>query len=147
MEFPQSYCKTMLKYLDVINKYGCLAMCYLYCMGIAPKNMIEILVDILEKNKPQETGLDADCTVLDAPKFIFYVSGRKVNVFKENPSLNEIKVPTPVRFSIDNINHSHWVVVQKGKIVFNSLDYSNCVNNGRPIAFIDSPYARVIELK
>ena len=143
MKHPQSYLTKILKYGEIIYKYGCLAMCYLYCMGIDVDSMIEILVDILDKNKPQETGLDSDCTVNNAVQFIYYVSGRKVNVFKENPPLKEIKAFTPVRFTKDNNNH--WVVVKNGKIVFNSLEWSNCVENGKPIPLINDPYARVIK--
>ena len=143
MEYPQSYITKILKYGEIIHKYGCLAMCYLYCMGISERCMIEILCDTLEYDKPQLTGLDEDCTINDAVQFIYYVSGRKVNVFKENPLLKEIKTPTPVRFTKDNNNH--WVVVKNGKIAFNSLEWSNCVENGKPIPLINDPYARVIK--
>jgi hypothetical protein len=40
-----------------------------------------------------------------------------------------------------NGKYSHWVVVENGKVVFNSLQYSNCVEKGKPTE------ARIIKIK
>lgn len=109
-----------------IGKYGCLAFCYLYCLGIEGDDMLRQVARAMDKG-----FIASDCTVLDAGAFLEYFSGRKFNVEKKAiNSIKEIKNPTPVRY--DNGASSHWVVVENGKIVFNSLEESFCVMNGKP---------------
>lgn len=111
-----------------IGKYSCLAMCYLYCIGIDGDEMdyIKCISDAIDNGY-----LDSECTVLDANKFLFAFSGRKFEVEKKVcASINNIKDPTPVRYTYQG--NSHWVVVENGEIVFNSLLNSVCVSKGRP---------------
>lgn len=133
MKAPQTKAET-------IGKYGCLAMCYAYCLGIEPEldsEYIRIVSDAMDKGI-----LDDECTVLDASKYLQYLSGKRWDVTKmtiDTPSkIAEIKDRTPVRF--DYNGKSHWVVVEDGKIVFNSLEKSYCVSFGKPTT------ARVIKL-
>ena len=118
---------------EIIGKFGCLAMCYAYCLGIEPEfnsEYIRIVSDAMDKGI-----LDDECTVLDAGRYLQYLSGKKWNVQKcaiDNPAqIAEIKDRTPVRF--DYNGYSHWVVVENGEVVFNSLEKSNCVNFGKPV--------------
>lgn len=121
--FPES------KKLNAIANYGCLAMCYLYCIGIEPSNIpeyLKYLTDAMDTNL-----LDDECTVLNANKFLEAFSRKKFNVIKKDiTTIKDIKDKTPVRF--DNNGFSHWVVVENGKIVFNSLINSVCVTCGKP---------------
>lgn len=123
---------------EMIGKYSCLAMCYLYCVGIEPKSdgeMIKYISAAMDKGL-----LDAECTVLSAANLLRHFTGKEYLVTKEKiTDIENIKEPTPVRYT--NNGYGHWVVVQNGKIVFNSLAHSVCVEKGKPTE------ARVIKLK
>jgi len=132
MIYPQTIAEELNKLsknLPSIAKYGCLAMCYLYCVGIEDTTGLEyirILSDCMDKGI-----LDNECTVLDAEKYLQYITGRKFKVSKKQfNDIKQIKQPYPVKYSYNG--YSHWVVVENGKIVFNSLLNSNCVNKGQP---------------
>ena len=131
MNYPQTLAKELLSVannLEAISKYGCLAMCYLYCVGIQDNALeyIKIVSDCMDKG-----FLDNECTVLDAEKYLEYITGRKFKVSKRQfNNLKDIKNPSPVKYTFNGV--SHWVVVENGKIVFNSLLNSNCVNKGKP---------------
>jgi hypothetical protein len=119
----------------MIGEYGCLAMCYIYCSGI--KEDFAHYMDLISKTMDMRI-LDSDCTVLSAQRFIKYVSGRNAQITKKAIStIEDIKEKTPVRFSRNGF--SHWVVVENGQIVFDSLDSSKCVKYGT----VDS--ARIID--
>jgi len=122
----------------MIGKYGCLAMCYLYCVGICPESAGEMIKHV---STAMDKGLlDEECTVLDASKYLEHFTGRKFSVTKKNISdIRKIKEATPVRYSYNG--NGHWVVVQDGKIVFNSIADSVCVAKGQPTT------ARIISLR
>ena len=140
---PQTFALNITKNIKQIGENGCLAMCYMYCMGIDEDYYIGLLNDAINDGA-YKSGIDKDCWVADAPKFIKYLSGRNVSVTKENIDIKKIKGPYPVRFSYNK--KSHWVVVKNGVIVFNSLECSNCVANGKPVDLPapDGPAVRVI---
>lgn len=123
---------------EIIGKYGCLAMCYLYCAGICPESEGEMIKHI---SGAMDKGLlDEECTVLNASKLLEHFTGKSFFVEKKAISdIKKIKEATPVRYVYNG--KGHWVVVEDGKIVFNSIENSSCVKNGKP----DS--ARVITLK
>lgn len=123
---------------EIIGKYGCLAMCYLYCVGICPESEGEMIKHI---SGAMDKGLlDEECTVLNAGKLLEHFTGKRFFVEKKTISdIKKIKEATPVRYVYNG--KGHWVVVEDGKIVFNSIANSVCVKNGKP----DS--ARVISLK
>lgn len=136
MKYPQTTAKEIGKHCENIGKYGCLAMCYLYCMGFGGEDtdFIRLVASAIENGL-----LDEECTVLDAEKYINWFSGRKVTVVKKKVSnIKDIKDLTPVAY--DYNGKRHWVVVQNGKIVFNSIMNSLCVNKGKPAE------ARIIKL-
>lgn len=106
-------------------------MCYIYCAGIDEDNEIEYLRIV--NNGIKNGTLDKDCTVKDAEKFLFGITGRKVTVNKSNvQNISEIKNIAPVRFVAEGYG-GHWVVVQDGKIIFNPIDDSVNVNKGKPV--------------
>ena len=130
---------------EVIGKYGCLAFCYIYCMGIDPSNYpeyLKIVSDAIDEGV-NISGIAPDCTVENADKFIKWLSGREVRVsHKVVASIKNIDKPTPVRFYyIDGEakRHNHFVVVEAGQVVFDPIVDSRSVAIGHP----DS--ARVIE--
>lgn len=115
--------------MEAIGKYSCLAMCYLYCVGLDVDT-----VDYIQtvSNCMKMGVLDNECTVYNARNYLKHVTGKNYLVLKEPcTDISTVMEPTPVRFDYDG--HSHWVVVENGKIVFNPLEYSRCVVFGRPV--------------
>lgn len=103
-------------------------MCYIYAVGIKATELqyIELVNDAIE-----EKIIGADCTVIDAQKYCHWLTNKNYSVTKkEITSIKEIKETTPVRY--DYNGKSHWVVVKNGKIIFNPLKKSVCVENGIP---------------
>ena len=141
MNYPQTFAQEVGKNMEMIGKYGCLAMCYLWCMGIHDTvEIIRIVSDCMDKGI-----LDNECTVLDARKYLRYVTGKEYEVTKKQfNDLKKIEEPYPVRYVYEG--KAHWVVVEKGKIVFNSLINSLCVTKGRPASDSKNPNTRVIKL-
>lgn len=131
MKFPQTTALELADNIREIGQNGCLAMCYIFCAGIDPENEIEYLRTV--NNAIKANILGKDCTVKDAEKFIQWLTGRKTTVVKK--SLQEtsgITEPTPVRYKAEG-RDGHWVVVENGKIVFNSVSNSVNVTKGKPV--------------
>lgn len=142
MIYPQSFAKDVAKNIDAIGKYGCLAMCYLYCVGIQGNaaDYITILNNAINNHI-----IDSDCFIPSASKFLKWVTGKDYEVTKKQFSdLSKIKEPAPVRYTYNGA--AHWVVIQNGKVVFNSLINSQCVNKGKPANDKNDPNTRVITL-
>ncbi len=116
------------KNLKNIAKSGCCAFVLLWCLGIDGDdiNAILLLDDMIKKGVIKE-----DCTVKWA-EAIKYLSGRELTSidFMDILIIRNIKERTPVRY--DYNGKSHWVGVEDGKIKFNPLKYSLCVEKGRP---------------
>jgi len=141
MKYPQSAAKKF--YLDVpperletISKYGCCAFVLLWCLGIEPDDMEAVkIVNSMINAKV----IEADCTVrwAEAVKFL---TGREITIqFKDVRDILSIRDRTPVRY--DYKGKGHWVGAERGMIAFNPLEYSQCVDKGRPVT------ARIIKLK
>ena len=94
-----------------------------------------LVSDLMKHN-----ALDVDCTVYWA-ECIKQLTGREMESLEkvQIKDLKKIKEKTIVKFT--NGKYSHWVVVDNGKVVFNSLQYSNCVENGK------ATEARIIKIK
>lgn len=140
MTYPQTFAQEVGKNMEMIGKYGCLAMCYLYCMGIHDTvEMIRIVSDCMDKGI-----LDNECTVTDARKYLQYVTGKNYDV--EKKQFNDMKKVNcyPVRYTYNG--KGHWVVVENGRVVFNSLINSLCVTKGAPAKDSKNPNTRVITL-
>lgn len=134
----QSLCKRM-------GDYMCLAACYSWIVSrdkfgkSGEKIESKILHDIIRAY--HEGILDDEITVLDAASFLELCDPfHKYEVEKRRIiTIDDIVEATPVRF--DRNDYSHWVVVENGKIVFDSLDDSKCVKFGIPTT------ARIISRK
>ena len=141
MKNPQTFCHELKnrftpERLETIYKYGCCAFTLLWCLHIETDDFhaVELVSDMID-----EGVIEQDCTVhwVEAVKFL---TGRAISIeFKDIKDILKIKDRTPVRY--DYKGKSHWVGVERGMIVFNSLEYSQCVDKGRPVT------ARIIKLK
>ena len=134
MKHPQTYAKELLdelspERLESIQKYACCAFVLMWCLGIEPDHDIDAILTVNDLIKVG--AIEKDCTVKWADA-IRHLTGREATVeFKDITTLKGIKERTPVRF--DYKGRSHWVGVEKGFICFNPLDYSVCVDRGRPV--------------
>ena len=113
-----------------IGNYGCLLFCYL--------KEANIDVDIAKYfNKLVELDIiDKDCFVKDANRLLKYFGSDKRVVRGFNSNGNTI-----VKFVTLTSKEGHFVIIDKNKkIVYNTLENSNCVKNG----FIDESSARYL---
>lgn len=114
--------------LKIIKDNACCAFVLMWCLGIEPEDIkaIQIVDDLLSKGV-----LKADCTVKWA-ECVKALSGLELQSidFVDTKFIFNIKERTPVRF--DYNEKSHWVGVENGKVVFNPLKFSACVDYGMP---------------
>lgn len=142
MKNPQTFAAGVAKNIGMIAKNGCLAMCYLYCVGI-DGNADDYIWAV--SNAMESKLLDNECFVLNAEKYLEWYTGKRWKVEKKQiDDITTIKEATPVRYSYNGL--AHWVVVEDGKIVFNPLLNSVCVNKGHPAHNKNDPNARIIKL-
>ena len=110
---------------------ACLALCYIRAaLGkeATPQMMIDALYKAAERNI---VNVKKDCFVEDAIALMKVANPKKVYsvVKKDVSSIAGIKLGA-VRYSYNG--YSHWVLIEDGKIVFNSLDDSQSVKYGTP---------------
>ena len=113
-----------------LGYYGCLLLCYLHEANIK--------VDITKYfNELVEFDIiDEDCYVKDANRLLKYFGSDKRVTRGFNPNGNTI-----VKFVTLTSKEGHFVIIDKNKkIVYNTLENSNCVKNG----FIDKSSARYL---
>ena len=108
---------------------ACLALCYIKAAlgkDATPQMMIDALYKATERNI---VNVKKDCFVEDAISLMKVANSKKVySVIKKDISfISGIKLGA-VRYSYNG--YSHWVLVEDGKIVFNSLEDSQCVKYG-----------------
>jgi hypothetical protein len=113
--------------LRSIKDNACCIFTLMWCLGLDPEDADAIIT----VGKLIDKGIiDEDCLVY-WQRAIEHLSGRQATVdFVDITDIKKIKNRTPVLYVKGK--HEHWVGVEKGKIAFNSLDYSNCVANGQP---------------
>lgn len=142
MKNPQTLAEELYKHfptpkLKVIKDYACCAFSLIYWLGIdcSDVDAIMLVSDLMKHN-----ALDVDCTVIWS-LCIKQLTGREMESLEkvQIKDIKKIKEKTIVKFS--NGGYSHWVVCENGKVVFNSLKYSNCVEKGKPTE------ARIIKIK
>ena len=110
---------------------ACLALCYIRAAlgkDATPQMMIDALYKAAERNI---VNVKKDCFVEDAIALMKVANPKKVYsaIKKDVSSIAGIKLGA-VRYSYNG--YSHWVLVENGKIVFNSLDDSQSVKYGTP---------------
>ena len=142
MKKPQSLAEELYKHfptpkLKAIKDYACCAFSLIYWLGIDCEDVDAVMLvsDLMKHN-----ALDPDCTVYWG-ECIKQLTGREMESLEkvQIKDIKKIKEKTIVKFA--NGKYSHWVVVENGKVVFNSLQYSNCVENGK------ATEARIIKIK
>ena len=110
---------------------SCLALCYIKAAlgkDATPQMMIDALYKAAERNI---INVKKDCFVEDAISLMKVANPKRVYsvVKKDISSISGIKLGA-VRYSYNGF--SHWVLIEDGKIVFNSLEDSQCVKFGTP---------------
>ena len=142
MKNPQSLAEELYKHfptpkLKAIKDYACCAFTLVWWLGIdcSDVDAIMLVSDLMNHN-----ALDVDCTVIWS-LCIKQLTGREMESLEkvQIKDLKKIKEKTIVKFS--NNGKCHWVGVENGKVVFNSLQYSVCVDKGKPTE------ARIIKIK
>lgn len=133
MKYPQTDIINIEKKISNIKKYGCCAFCTLWALGydaISNDEAIKLLI------RGIETGaLEEDCTV-NWKQFAKLITNENYDVEmldlinQTKDELKNYQGRIIVRF--DNGNNYHWVGYENGKLAFNSLNYSYCVEYGRP---------------
>lgn len=120
----QDFCKS-------VGEGGCLAMCYIRA-ALGEKTTPTMMFDALW-SASENNIIDAndDCYVRDAISLMRLVNPSKsYSVTKQKiSSIEELKGEmAAVNFSRGKANH--WVLVDKGQIIFDSLEDSQCVKYG-----------------
>jgi hypothetical protein len=142
MKNPQTLAEELYKHfptpkLKSIKDYACCVFTLFWYLGIDCSDIDAIMMvsDLIDKK-----ALDPDCTVYWA-KCIYQLTGREMESLEKVPftNLKKIKGRAIVRFTKGQTGH--WVGVEDGKVVFNSLKKSVCVNDGKPSEM------RVIKIK
>lgn len=113
--------------LKSIKDYACCIFTLMWCAGID----VDDAEAIITVSKMMDKGaIGQDCSVFWNTASLF-LTGRSLKVdFTDIKSIKNIKERTPVRY--DYNGKSHWVGCEKGRIVFNPLESSVCVNKGKP---------------
>ena len=142
MKNPQTLAEELYKHfptpkLKAIKDYACCAFTLIWWLGIdcSDVDAIMLVSDLMNHN-----ALDVDCTVYWA-ECIKLITGRTMESLekKKITSIKNIKEKTIVKFMRGKVGH--WVGVEDGKVVFNSLAFSRCVEEGVPTE------CRIIKIK
>ena len=111
-----------------LGEYGCNLFSFYYCLGLDTSEVLKDFHTLIE-NK----FIMKDCTITNYDGLAKY-KGKFVDVVWTKPS-NYIKdVPYIGRFERINSNGEkihHFVAMKNEKVIFNSLDVSHCVNEGK----------------
>lgn len=142
MKHPQTLAEELYKRfptqkLKSIKDYACCIFTLIWWLGLdlSDTDAIILVADLMKEN-----ALDVDCTVYWA-ECIRRITGREMLSLekKQITTIKNIKEKTIVRFMRGKVGH--WVGVEEGKVVFNSLTYSRCLEEGKPTE------CRIIKLK
>lgn len=114
--------------LKSIKDCGCCAFVLMWCLGIEIDDAEAVMAaaDLISSG-----AIESDCTVRWA-EAARQLAGKEVLAvdFQDIKSIKDIKGRTPVRY--DCGLKSHWVGVENGKVAFNPLERSVCVEKGKP---------------
>lgn len=138
--------------LVIFGDYSCLAQCYIYTvldyMKLNHDYRETTLLTTLLQCYNNNIGLDDECYVTSAGELIDAVFKtvfcKDVDVVVEKADITSFKdLPfgkyAAVKFAYNG--HEHWVLSKDQVQIFNSLENSNCVRLGKPVA------ARIITIK
>ena len=128
-------------FCEKASEGACLAFCYIRAaLGkVIPEKMFGILWDAADKNIIDEND---NCYVNDAIALMKLANpNKKYSVIKKDISSLEELDGQLAAVSYKNGGYNHFVLVEKGQIVFDSLDDSKCVKYGKPTT------ARIIKIE
>ena len=128
-------------FCEKVSNGACLAFCYIRAaLGkVIPEKMFGILWEAADKNIIDEND---DCYVNDAIALMKLANpNKKYSVIKKDISSLEELDGQLAAVSYKNGGYNHFVLVEKGQIVFDSLDDSKCVKCGKPTT------ARIIKIE
>lgn len=128
-------------FCEKASEGACLAFCYIRAaLGeVIPEKMFGILWDAADKNIID--GND-NCYVNDAIALMKLANpNKKYSVIKKDITSLEDLNGELAAVSYKNGIYNHFVLVEKGQIVFDSLDDSKCVKYGKPTT------ARIIKIE
>lgn len=108
----------------VMADYSCLACCYLEMIGIVDERKPFFILEGMKQG-----FLDKDCTVLKPIEFLKLTGCNSYNEVVKVKDYNEDK-PVIARFVKNGYNHFVIVNGKTKKVIYNSLEKSNCVDNG-----------------
>lgn len=129
-------------FFEKAGKGACLAMCYIRAVlgeKVTPTMMFDALWQAAENNI---IDVNDDCYVRDAVQLMRLVNpSKRSSVTKQKiSSLDELGEKLAA-VNFENNGFNHWVLVENGKIIFDSLDNSQCVKYGVPTS------ARIIKIE
>ena len=104
--------------------YACLACCYLEMAGIIDERKPFFILEGMK-----EGILDKECTVLKPIELLKLAGCTKYKDVIKEKTYNEDK-PVIARFVKNGYNHFVIVNGKTKKVIYNSLEKSNCVDNG-----------------
>lgn len=134
--------KKIQSFLESAGKGSCLALCYIKS-ALGENATPTMLFDILWKATEKDIiDVDDNCYVNDAIALMKLANPNKSYTVEKQTisSLDELKGKLAA-VNYENNGFNHWVLVEKGKVVFDSLDDSKCVKYGVPTS------ARIIEME
>ena len=114
--------------LKSIKDFGCCAFVLMWCLGLE----LDDAEAVMKADSLISSGaIGKDCTVRWA-QAVREISGREMESvdFTDISGISHIKKRCPVRY--DCRGKAHWVGVEDGKVAFNPLEYSACVERGKP---------------
>ena len=108
---------------EKIGESGCCLLSFLYAIGVDP------ILAIVDYDDLVKNGLIAtDCTIQDYVKLAKYFKVECSLMYSSN-TLAYIKDKMYLGRWTRN-GYNHFVVMKNGKVIWNPLDYSKCVNEG-----------------
>lgn len=129
-------------FCEKASEGACLAFCYIKAAlgeNVTPEKMFGILWDAADKNIIDEND---NCYVNDAIALMKLANpNKKYSVIKKDISSLEELDGQLAAVSYKNGGYNHFVLVEKGQIIFDSLDNSMCVKYGKPTT------ARIIKIE
>lgn len=135
MRHPQSLAAELYSHfpagnLKSIKDFGCCAFVLMWCLGIEQDDAEAVMT---ADSLIQSGAIGKDCAVRWA-EAVRQLSGKEMKSvdFVNISSISNIKDRCPVRYDFNG--KSHWVGVEDGKVAFNPLERSVCVERGKPAA-------------
>ena len=108
---------------EKIGESGCCLLSFLYAIGVDP------ILAIIDYDDLVKNGLIAtDCTIQDYVKLAKYFKVDCSLIYSSN-TLAYIKDKMYLGRWTRN-GYNHFVVMKNGKVIWNPLDVSKCVNEG-----------------